>query len=512
MHFHLPETVTSKLPNPILPLKKVRLPRVAEENQDVLARHGWTAVEFGGGSLASPSSSSSTIISPPSSSSSTSKSNSKPFEQGNGNNPSISISSPSQEDPLETALFTFLTAAESFFALTDLEKSKFSLKTRQNSPTGKSEGWARAKGKEYVTIRTLDGTPDMLRPTAQRAWQEAAEYLEGVIGGVGESLGLGREGLSGFIGEGGGSLSGKGEIGRETMLRLFRYDLEYKEDGDNGKEEEVQILSAPHQDLGLLTLVVSTHPGLVVRTREFPGQPARDVFIEGEGKETESNKKKACLLSGKVMRRVTNGKYPAGTHAVVAFPRNRVGAGAQLHENDENGQMVADGDAKGEEKESFTPPPGPPPGWQQPPFLPVTEPVALSPTSTSKLPNSGTSSNPSPPISSSQSSAPSETATNLTSSSSQPPQQPRCRYSLIFALRPSRSSVFDPRKMQNFRTGRYAEKEKVTGGEIMDELFGKSWDVNRPLGKGAKVNGSDNSEVTGTMPVEDGYGNGDVRA
>ncbi|KAF2468710.1 uncharacterized protein BDR25DRAFT_304724 [Lindgomyces ingoldianus] len=103
-------------------------------------------------------------------------------------------------------------------------------------------------------------------------------------------------------------LGEKEEDKTATMLRLFRYE---------GWEEKV--VAERHADLGLLSFVIGSTPGLEVWNGTH--------FIPIE---KSYNSPCATLLSGRQLQRLTNYRYPAGGHRVVSYgkPTNHVPASA----------------------------------------------------------------------------------------------------------------------------------------------------------------------------------------
>lgn len=173
---------------------------------------------------------------------------------------------------------------------------------------GTEEGWTCIPGeKEFLTLRTLGGTPDVLKEQVRAYWGLVGEYVEGCVGRVGGSLGLElgdgegeKEGLRRYVGRCAMIREGEEEKSA-SMLRLFRYEV------DSGKEE-MKVVAEPHSDLGLLSFVVGSTPGLEV----WDGRTFCDVErrMEGPG---------ATLLVGRQLEALTNGRFVAGPHRVVSY-------------------------------------------------------------------------------------------------------------------------------------------------------------------------------------------------
>jgi hypothetical protein len=128
--------------------------------------------------------------------------------------------------------------------------------------------------------------------------------MQAAMSAVELSLGL-REGAFDDVMEGECVLPG--EERHETMLRMFRYER-----GDG----EPRLVAAQHRDIGLLSLVVGSSPGLEVwdaRTRRWVAVEEGEVG-EGEGGLT------ITLLVGMTLTRLTNNLYKSGLHRVFVPP------------------------------------------------------------------------------------------------------------------------------------------------------------------------------------------------
>ncbi|KAF2204161.1 hypothetical protein GQ43DRAFT_365230 [Delitschia confertaspora ATCC 74209] len=250
------------------PLRPSPLPLVLPEHQSNLSLQGWTTVTF----------------------------------------PTPTPDFP-QSHPLQKAYEELFAASKVFFALPDSEKSRW--KTR----LGSEEGWSKIPGeKEFITLRTLEYTPDVLKGAAKAYWDTAGGLLDRSLGRISASLGMSDEegdgGLRKFVGECKGMREKDGEK-TATMLRLFRYE------GD-----EAKVVAEPHADLGLLSLVIGDTPGLEVwnRTDWFP---IEQTYIRPG----------ATLLSGRQLQRLSNFRYPAGGHRVVAYGRPEDSSSPSLNPN-----------------------------------------------------------------------------------------------------------------------------------------------------------------------------------
>lgn len=150
------------------PLKPVVLPQVLPNHQQNLAEQGWACVEYC-----------------------------------------------NAQDPLQTSFQELLQASQAFFELPDEYKQGF------KTQLGTEEGWKRVEGeKEFITLRSIEKTPDILKDAASKYWAAAGSLLNEQLGRIAESLGLPAESLTKYS-------EPCSELGTEstaTMLRLFRYE------------------------------------------------------------------------------------------------------------------------------------------------------------------------------------------------------------------------------------------------------------------------------------------------
>lgn len=150
------------------PLKPLDLPKILLEHQFALSDQGWTTITYDG--------------------------------------PSDTLYQSSQK---------LLQTSRAFFDLPDSYKEGF------QTPKGSEEGWSRVEGeKEFITLRTLDNTPDELKHAASDYWRVAGALLSQLLGYIARSLGLPAEALTVFS-------EPCIELHAErtaTMLRLFRYE------------------------------------------------------------------------------------------------------------------------------------------------------------------------------------------------------------------------------------------------------------------------------------------------
>lgn len=242
--------------DPRPPLRPYSLPLVLSQHTPNLAFQGWTTVSF----------------------------------------PVPSSECPSQH-PVHRGFENLFESSKAFFDQPFEEKEKWKTKL------GSEEGWSRVEGeKEFITIRTIEGTPEILRDAAKQCWAAAGDLMDAMLGRVSESLdmdgGEGEGGLRQFV----GPCKRLGEMKRDrtpTMLRLFRYE------GDESK-----IVAEPHSDLGLLSMVMGATPGL-----EVWDIPSKSWFPIEKTYQQPS----ASLLVGRQLERLTNFRYRAGGHQVRSY-------------------------------------------------------------------------------------------------------------------------------------------------------------------------------------------------
>jgi hypothetical protein len=243
------------------PLIPSPLPLVLPEHQQILPNLGWTTITF-----PQPST-------PP------------------------SPSDPPGPHPLQLAYESLFQASQAFFNLSADQKNQWKHKL------GSEEGWSSIPGeKEFITLRTLEYCPEILREPAKRYWDLMGAYLEGALGRIGTSLALGDE-ITRFIGPC-GTMQDTDAQKTATMLRLFRYE-----------GWDAKVVAEPHSDLGLLSVVVGDVPGLEV----WDGHAWFDVEREVE----RSGKRGASLLVGRQLEKMSNGRYGAGGHRVVSYGATR---------------------------------------------------------------------------------------------------------------------------------------------------------------------------------------------
>ncbi|KAF2260340.1 hypothetical protein CC78DRAFT_536444 [Lojkania enalia] len=245
------------------PLIPSLLPLVLPEHQHTLSNLGWTTVTF-------PRSEGQTIV---------------PSASAESENAAYGA------HPLQSAYRELFEVAEKFFELPDAEKEKW------KSRLGSEEGWSKIPGeKEFITLRTIGGTPEVLKAAAKRYWDLMGTYLSSCLSRIETSLSMHEDCLCKFVGPC-KNLQEGAQDRTATMLRLFRYE---------GWDEK--IVAEPHADLGLLSFVVGNVPGLEV----WDGGgfvPIEKEYVHPAG----------TLLAGRQLERYTNFRYSAGGHRVVSY-------------------------------------------------------------------------------------------------------------------------------------------------------------------------------------------------
>ncbi|KAJ4299748.1 hypothetical protein N0V90_004994 [Kalmusia sp. IMI 367209] len=244
------------------PLAPSPLPLVLPEHQHALSRLGWTTITL-------------------------------PEPKQDSTSPDLNSSSPGPH-PLQSAYEDLFRAAQAFFDSPDDDK------IRWKHRLGSEEGWSKIPGeKEFITLRTLSYTPDVLKAPAKRYWDLMGAHLSSTLGRISTTLGLPDgedEGLRRFVGT-------CGRMGQEesdktaSMLRIFRYE-----------GWDAKVVAEAHADLGLLSAVVGDVAGLEV----WDGRGWFDVERRYEGRQ-------ASVLVGRQLEKFSNGRYPAGGHRVVSY-------------------------------------------------------------------------------------------------------------------------------------------------------------------------------------------------
>lgn len=225
------------------PLKRVELPLILPEHQYNLADQGWSTITF------------------------------------------------EQENEIYQSLQRLFTASKEFFDQPLEEKQKFL------SKLGSEEGWSRIEGeKEFITLRQLGFTPDVLKEPASAAWSNVGKLLNEMLVVIAESLELPPDTFTVFS----EPCTKLDNERRATMMRLFRYE-----------NYEPKVVAEPHNDLGLLSLVIGDTPGL-----ETWNKYTRSFFPV----ERSHSGPAASVLVGRQLQRFSNNRYVPGGHLVRSYP------------------------------------------------------------------------------------------------------------------------------------------------------------------------------------------------
>jgi isopenicillin N synthase-like dioxygenase len=182
-------------------------------------------------------------------------------------------------------------ASKKFFAQPLEEKQKFL------SKYGSEEGWSLIEGeKEFITLRQLGFTPDVLKEPASVAWLNVGKLLNEMLEIIAESLELPPDTFTVFS-EPCKKLDNEM---RGTMMRLFRYE-----------NHEPKIVAEPHNDLGLLSLVIGDTPGLETWNKYTQSYFPIERTYSGPA---------ASVLVGRQLQRFSNNRYVPGGHLVRSYP------------------------------------------------------------------------------------------------------------------------------------------------------------------------------------------------
>jgi isopenicillin N synthase-like dioxygenase len=257
------------------PLIPSPLPLVLPQHQHILPTLGWTTITFPQPQNATPS------------------------------NPH-----PPGPHPLQTAYESLFAASQAFFDLPATTKSQWKHKL------GSEEGWSSIPGeKEFITLRSLEYCPDVLREPAKLYWDLMGTYLTSSLSRIATSLALSDpEALTRFVGPC-ASMQPTDTLKTATMLRLFRYE-----------GWDAKVVAEPHSDLGLLSVVVGNVPGLEV----WDGYAWFDVEREVQ----RAGMQGASLLVGRQLERLSNGRYGAGGHRVVSYGAQKPAQPSEMREEE----------------------------------------------------------------------------------------------------------------------------------------------------------------------------------
>ncbi|KAL5518436.1 hypothetical protein ACEPAH_118 [Sanghuangporus vaninii] len=236
----------------------------------------------------------------------------------------------SESDPLYEAFSALFESSAQFFDLPEEERMKYRVAPRKETNTSE-EGYSRVEGEKcLITLRRAQTAPTEfeLRERAGKAWRASAGVMRDVLQAIEESLGMSTGALV-RTSEKQLELPGEGEGNVATLMRMFRYDRppvpvspgdSPSEGGhasinptpsSNRTESGSRVVSEPHRDLGLLTIVLGHSPGLEC------WDAAHEEWVSCETDERGLN---ATILVGETLTKFTNGRYVAGRHRVFVHP------------------------------------------------------------------------------------------------------------------------------------------------------------------------------------------------
>ncbi|KAF8512381.1 hypothetical protein BU17DRAFT_96388 [Hysterangium stoloniferum] len=229
----------------------------------------------------------------------------------------------SRRQSLYNAAHKLFALSRAFFAQPQPSKERF--KVWDANAQGSEEGWSHVVGeKELITLRRGGATcPESVESAGREMWAECGKLMKDVMEGVEGSLGLDRCAFGGIY-EAECNMPAAERV--ETLLRMFRYErraqeIDDEETAKNNVEHTAdpqapgkgRLVSAQHIDLGLLSLVIGSSPGLEV----WDYRLKRWIPIEEPPyTDSTSGELTATLLVGETLTRLTNGRYLPGRHRV----------------------------------------------------------------------------------------------------------------------------------------------------------------------------------------------------
>jgi isopenicillin N synthase-like dioxygenase len=223
-------------------------------------------------------------------------------------------------------LFTRVFASSAkFFETSKERKSEFDFTAKELS----EHGWSEVKGeKELLTLRSKETTPSEVLEDAELVWKVCGEICDQFISAVERSLDL-PDGSLKDLASPNFNLPDTNENRVATLLRMFRYersmppsltDEEKKAlDDHDGSLPVKRVVAFPHKDLGLLSLVIGSSPGLEVWDPILQSWVSiEESPLDEEGKPIQPQPRiTASILTGTFLTHLTNGVYFPGIHRVV---------------------------------------------------------------------------------------------------------------------------------------------------------------------------------------------------
>ncbi len=180
-----------------------------------------------------------------------------------------------------------------------------------SGPAASEEGYSKIpQEKSIMTIKYKGHCPEDLHDTAKAAWDLSGSLLHQIMQAIARTLNLDSNVFNTLVEP---CLVLPYDKRRPTLLRMFRYDRPPGPDPVVNAER--------HKDLGLLSLVVATSPGLhVLSPSSDQWLPLEEDVCLPPGTKTRSGGLSATLLVGETLRFLTRGQYRAGVHGVGCNP------------------------------------------------------------------------------------------------------------------------------------------------------------------------------------------------
>jgi len=235
----------------------------------------------------------------------------------------------SDRPSLHDAASALFNLSRAFFAQPQPEKEAFGI--QDANVQGSEEGWSRVVGeKELLTLRRLGNTcPPSIEETGKKLWHECGQLMQEMTRAIEISLAMNPGALNGIVGP---ECELPTEQRVETLLRMFRYErrdegvdnesARVAESSVNGTKQvnesligKGRLVAEPHRDLGILSLVIGSSPGLEVVDGTIGGWIPVETPPYAHPASSTSNLT-ATILVGETLTHLTNGRYAPGRHRV----------------------------------------------------------------------------------------------------------------------------------------------------------------------------------------------------
>lgn len=211
------------------------------------------------------------------------------------------------DHPLLSAAAKLFSTSRDFFAMPLEHKEQFHLSKlgQEERMQSSEEGWSRVEGeKEMLTVRRMKPLcPPELVSDAQDLWNECGSFMQLMMASIEQSLNLPKGAFDSLVNE--ECVLPKGKR-HETLLRMFRYE----------RAEEAKLVAVHHRDIGLLSLVIGSSPGLEV----WDEIKKKWIEIEENDGEKPAGGLTLTFMTGKTLTRLTNNRYKPGLHRVFVPP------------------------------------------------------------------------------------------------------------------------------------------------------------------------------------------------